>query len=100
MSKNKTASTYDRLMEDTAFKADFDKGYKDFLLSELLCALMQNDAKSVRGLAKEVGLSPTVIQNIRSGKQDDIKMQNFMGIVKACGYSLILEKENERITLR
>jgi hypothetical protein len=45
----------------------------------------------------EVGLSPTVIQNIRSGKQKDIKLENFKNIVKACGYDLVLEKGEERI---
>jgi DNA-binding Xre family transcriptional regulator len=48
-------------------------------------------------LAREVGLSPTVIQNIRSGKQKDIKLENFKNIVKACGYDLVLEKGEERI---
>jgi ribosome-binding protein aMBF1 (putative translation factor) len=38
------------------------------VLSELILALMENDGKSVRELAKEVGLSPTVIQKIKSGK--------------------------------
>ena len=46
-----------------------------FLLSEIINALMENDNKSVRALAKEVGFSPTVIQNLRSGKQEDVKFR-------------------------
>jgi hypothetical protein len=93
----KTASTYDRIMQDSKRKAAFEKGYRELVLSELVLALMEKDEKSVRALAREVGLSPTVIQNIRSGKQKDIKLENFKNIVKACGYDLVLEKGEERI---
>ena len=71
--------------------------YKKFALSELMLALITTDEKSVRKLAKETGFSPTVIQNIRSGKQRDIKLENFKNIVKACGYNIVREKGTERI---
>ena len=93
----KPLSTYERIMQDPKRKAAFDLEYKQFALSELMLALMTNDEKSVRKLAKEAGLSPTVIQNIRSGKQKDIKLENFKNIVKACGYNIVLEKGTERI---
>ena len=98
MSK-KLLSTYEREMKNTCFKKAFDKSYKEFLLSELLIAMMKEDEVSVRELAKEVGLSPTIIQKIRSGKQDDLKITNFVSIVNACGYKLILEKNDERIVI-
>lgn len=98
MSK-KNLSTFEREMQNSSFKKTFEKEYKEFLLSELINALMETDSKSVRKLAKEVGLSPTVIQNIRSGKQDDVKLSNFINISHACGYSVILEKGNNRIAL-
>jgi len=92
-------STFEREMQDPAFKTLFKKAYQEFLLSELILALMEKDKKSVRQLADEVGLSPTVIQKLRSGKQDDIKLSNFIGISHAFGYHLVLEKGNERIPL-
>lgn len=98
MSK-KQLSTFEKEMQKPAFRKKFEKEYKEFLLSELIIALMDNDKKSVRKLAKEVGLSPTVIQNIRSGKQDDIKLRNFINISHACGYHLILQKGKKRISL-
>ncbi len=98
MSK-KAISTYEREMKKPAFKKAFGKSYKEFLLSELLIAMMEADDISVRKLAKEIGLSPTVIQKIRSGEQDDVKVSNFVRIVKACGYSVILEKGDERIVV-
>ena len=92
-------STFDKEMKNPSFRKKFEKEYKEFLLSEIINALMENDSKSVRKLAKEVGLSPTVIQKLRSGKQDDVKLSNFINISHACGYQLILEKNNERISL-
>ena len=61
--------------------------------------MMSEAHKSVRKLATETDLSPTVIQNIRSGIQEDIKLSNFINISHACGYKLILEKNNQRIAL-
>ena len=58
---------------------------------------MENDHKSVRGLAKKAGLSPTVIQDIRSGKQKDMKVKNFLHVTHACGYEVVLDNGKERI---
>ena len=98
MSK-KSISTFDREMKDEKFKKTFNENYKRFLISELLIAMMEGDKKSVRQLAKETHLSPTVIQKLRSEKQCDIKMSNFINISHACGYHVVLEKGNERIFL-
>lgn len=95
MSK-KILSTFEREMKDPNFKKSFDGSYKELVFSELLIAIMEEDDKSVRKLAKEAGVSPTIIQNIRSGKQHDIKTKNFISIVHACGYKVILEKGDER----
>lgn len=95
----KKQSTYDRLMQDDDFKEEYQKEYKEFVLSELLLALMDGDNKSVRKLAKEAGLSANTIQNIRSGKQKDIRLQSFKSIAEAYGYDLVLEKKGERIVV-
>lgn len=92
-------STFDELMEDDDFRQEFEAGYQEFLLSELIHAIMAGDTLSVRQLAKEVGMSPTAIQNLRSGKAQDIKLSNFMAIVGTYGYQLVLEKDGERISL-
>ena len=93
----KPTSTFDKWMKNPKIKKAYQDGYEDFVLSELIRALMENDKKSVRGLAKKVGLSPTVIQDIRSGKQEDMKVKNFVSIVHACGYHLFLANEREKI---
>lgn len=92
-------TTFEREMKNKAFKKSFESGYKTFLLSELMIELMEKSHKSVRQLASEVGISPTVIQNVRSGKQEDLKVTNFIGISEACGYHLVLEKGEHRIEL-
>lgn len=93
----KLKTTFDKWMTDPEVKKHFDREYKDFVLSELIAALMENDGKSVRELAKEVGVSPTVIQNLRSGKQQDMKVKNFVNIAHACGYHLFLVNAQEKI---
>ena len=95
----KTLSTFESEMKNPRFKKAFEKQYKEFLLSELLIAIMEEDEISVRDLAKEVGISPTVIQKLRTGKQEDLKISNFVNIVQVCGYKVILEKNDERIEI-
>lgn len=90
----KTISTFDREMKNARFKKAFDKRYKEFLLSELLIVMMEENDKSVRYLAEESGVSPTIIQKIRSGKQGDLKISNLINIANACGYKVILQKNN------
>ena len=76
---NKTQlSTFDKEMQDEAFNKQFSNEYAEFLLSETIRDLMDNGHKSVRKLADESGLSPTVIQNMRSGQQEDVKLRNFI----------------------
>ena len=46
---------------------------------------MDGDDMSIRALAKEAKLSQSVIQNLRSGKQHDIKVRNLIKIAHALG---------------
>ncbi len=96
---DKPLSTYDRMMKNKKFREMHEKSYKELLFSELLIAIMEGDDKSVRVLAKEAKLSPSVIQDIRSGKQQDIKVSNLIKIAKAFGYEVILQKGDERLAL-
>ncbi len=95
----KPLSTYERKMKDQKFRKAYKQSYKELLFSELLISVMDGDDKSVRELAKEANLSPSVIQDIRSGKQHDIKVSNLIKIAQAFGYEVILQKGNERLAL-
>ena len=92
-------STYERKMKDKKFKVAYDKHYKELLFSELLISIMEEDDKSVRSLAKEANISPSVIQDLRSGKQQDIKVSNLIRIVESLGYAVVLQKGEEKLTL-
>ena len=95
--KTNVKSTVERWRQDPEFAQEADHEYRVLVLSELLLALMDEDDKSVRQLAKEAGLSPTAIQKIRSGQSQDMRLKNFIGVIQAFGYNIVLEKGNHRI---
>lgn len=96
---NKSLSTFEREMQNLEFKQAFDESHQELLLSELVLALMDEDDQSVRKLAVAIGVSPTTIQGLRDGTKKDIKLSNFINMIKAFGYRLVLERENKRIQL-
>jgi hypothetical protein len=61
----RTKATFEKEMEDNAFKQKFEKEYMRFSLSETVLKLMKKKKMSVRKLAKEAQLSPTIIQELR-----------------------------------
>jgi DNA-binding Xre family transcriptional regulator len=97
---SKLLSTFERKMKNRKFKKAFEKGYKALLFSELMISVMDGDDISVRNLAEEAGISPSVIQNLRSGKQHDIKVSNLIKIAHVFGFQVILERGDERLTLQ
>lgn len=96
---NKALSTFERKMKNPKFKKAFEEGYRKLLFSELMISIMEGDDVSIRKLAKEADISKSVIQNLRSGKQHDIKVSNLIKIAHAFGYEVILEKGDERLML-
>lgn len=90
-------STYERLVhEDPEFEKDLDSRYREFILSELLLAAMEEDHISIRKLAKEAGVSPSLIQDLRTGKKDNLTFRSFSSIMEALGYDIFLEKKQRR----
>ena len=51
--KGLTMTTFDRLMQNPKFKAEFEKGCNEFLISEFMIEKMDEENISVRELAKE-----------------------------------------------
>lgn len=70
--KKKAKSTYEEFIEDDQQRALLDKEYKELLISELLLAVMAEDHISVRKLAVAAGVSPTIIQGLKSGSKTNI----------------------------
>lgn len=90
------SSTFDRIMQDSKRREQFEETYRGFLLVEVLLPLLEKDKMPVRLLAKTAGLSPTVIQDIKSGKKESISFKTFMAILNALGYSAVLEIGKEK----
>lgn len=102
MNKPKTVeqnTTFDRIMRNPARKKNFEKGYKEFLISELLIALMQEDHISVRKLSKYANVSPKVIQDLRSGKKKNITIKSLFSILNTLGYRVFVKKGEKTIPL-
>lgn len=97
--KSKKTTTFEREMRDRNFKKTFEKEYREFALKELLAAMAAGDNKSVRALAKDAGLHPNAIQNIKSGKTSDMKMTSFLKIANAYGFALQLVKGKVHISI-
>ena len=86
--KGLTMTTFDRLMQNPKFKAEFEKGYNEFLISEFMIEKMEEENISVRELAKEAKVSPTTIQNLRSGNAEAVKFKTLSNIMQKLGYVL------------
>ncbi len=63
----------------------YEEERQEFLLSEIILAAMEKDNVSVRKLAKLAGVSPTIVQAMRSGVQKDFTLQSFLKILKGLG---------------
>lgn len=94
--KDEPSSTYNELMKDSEFKKKYEQSYLELVLSELLLAVMAEDKISIRSLAKQAGISPAIIQDIRSGKRDNLTLKTFASLIEALGYNLILEKREKK----
>lgn len=95
LNEGSSLSTYDELMKDPDFKKSYEKSYRELVFSELLLAVMAEDNISIRSLAKQAGISPTIIQDLRSGKRDNLTLKTFVSLIDALGYSLVLESHNK-----
>lgn len=99
--KKKVKSTYEEFVENKKQKKLLDKEYRELLISELLLAAMEEDHISVRKLASEAEVSPTIIQNLKSGKKINITLETLSRILDVIGYQIALvPKKNSRKYLK
>ena len=85
-------STFSRMMTNKNRKHKFDEGYNKFLLSEFLIDAMEEKHISVRKLADAAHVSPTVIQNIRSGKSTNVTLNKLTSLTSVLGYQIDFKK--------
>jgi DNA-binding Xre family transcriptional regulator len=86
-------TTFDKFINnDPNEKKKFEKEYNDFLLSEFVLEKMEEENITVRALAKKAGVSPTVIQKIRSKHAEKINFSTFTNVLNSLGYRINIEK--------
>ena len=86
-------TTFDKyITNNPKRKAKFEKEYNDFLLSEFVLEKMEEEKISVRALAQKAGVSPTVIQKIRSKDAEKINFRTFTTVLNSLGYKLNIER--------
>ena len=90
----KIKSTSEEFIEslDKKERKEFFEEYKELLISELILALMEKDNISVRKLAKMAGVSPTIVQAMRSGVKKDFSLKTFFKILKGLGCKKLMAK--------
>ena len=65
----------------------------------MIIAAMQQDDISVRKLAKMAGVSPTIIQEMRTGTKKNFSTQSFFKVLNGLGCKLIIERNGHHIPL-
>jgi len=86
-------TTFDKFINNVPKEREkFEREYADFLLSEFVLEKMEQENLSVRALAKRAGVSPTIIQKIRSKNAEKINYRTFSSVLNSLGYKINIEK--------
>lgn len=94
MKKKKSKTTFEKFIEDEEQRDLLDHEYQELLLSELLIAIMERDHISVRKLAAAAGVSPTIIQGLKSKSTSNITIDTLTRILDAIGYRISFTPKN------
>lgn len=86
-------TTFDKFITNNPGEREkFEREYSDFLLSEFVLEKMEQEHLSIRAFAKKVGVSPTIIQKIRSKNAEKINYRTFLSVLNSLGYKIRIEK--------
>ena len=85
-------TTYEEFVENPENKKMIEEEYQELLLKELFLKMQEDRKSTVRKTAKDVGLSPRIIQALKTGKQKNIRLTNFNKISHSFGYHIELVK--------
>jgi DNA-binding Xre family transcriptional regulator len=86
-------TTFDKIINgNPKRKEKFDKEYNEFLLSEFVLEKMESEHISVRALAQKAGVSPTIIQKIRTKNAERINFRTFTTVLNSLGYRINIER--------
>ena len=86
-------TTFDKIINNNPKRREkFNKEYNEFLLSEFILEKMEEEKISVRSLAEKSGVSPTIIQKMRSQDAEKINLRTLSNVLYALGYKLNIER--------
>jgi transcriptional regulator with XRE-family HTH domain len=86
-------TTFDKFInKNPKEKKIFEKEYNDFLISEFILQKMEEENISIRALAEKAGVSPTIIQKMRSKNSEKITYRTFSNMLNTLGYKISIEK--------
>lgn len=93
----KIRSTYDEHMKSLSKveRKEFDYELRKLALSEMVLAAMAKDEISVRRLAKIANVSPSIVQDMKSGKRNDFALSSLFKVLDSLGFTLLLERDGE-----
>ena len=93
----KMKTTYDEHLESMSAerRKEFDRTFRSMALSEMVYAAMANDIEAVRKLAQLAGVSPTIINDLRSGKKGVSGLSDIFKVIESLGFTVHLEKGGE-----
>ena len=97
---NKVKSTHEKELQNPKFRRVFEAEYAELVLSELILAMMVEDNVSVRKLARQVGVAPSVIQSVRSGRHANLTLKTFVKLITALGGEVAVRRGREYILLK
>ena len=97
----KIKTTTDEYLESLSptEKKRFDDELRNLALSEMVLAAREEDDVSVRKLAKLAGVSPSVVQAMKSGKKDDFAIKSVFKVLDSLGFKVLLERDGEMTPL-
>jgi len=84
----KPKTYFDKLMEDKEFKAMFEEGYKDFLISEKIAELRHKARLTQEQLAKKVKTTKSAISRYENSDYKGYSLTLLRKIASACGADL------------
>ncbi len=88
MKTTKVRTYFDKLMEDKEFKAKFDEGYKNFLISEKIAELRHKAHLTQEQLAKKVHTTKSAISRYENNGYNGYSVSLLQKIASACGADL------------
>ncbi len=82
-----------------ARRKKFDEGYRNFALSELVLALLNQDEESINQLARIAGVSSCDIDTLRFGSKDEFALTSVVKALEGLGFTIRIERGGETTEL-